>query len=158
MDRTEPLTRFANCDKLPTWSRNILVVFLFCWLVGLCFMSSTASTSMTVEQAVVASKFFRRRLIQAAREGQASFVQDLLARGVPVDGCGKSGRTALHYAAREGHVKVCHVLVEAGANVNAANKWKETPLHAGGLQQKSNVRNLSQTCLFSRLQRSPRSV
>ncbi|XP_049769506.1 GA-binding protein subunit beta-2-like [Schistocerca cancellata] len=74
-----------------------------------------------------------RRLIQAARQGAAEQLQELLAAGADVEARVEglfSGRTALHVAAAGGHVAAASCLVGAGAEVDARTSWEQsTPLH-----------------------------
>ncbi|XP_046983920.1 ankyrin repeat domain-containing protein 65-like [Schistocerca americana] len=74
-----------------------------------------------------------RRLIEAAREGAAEQLRELLAAGADV-GAREEGwwgsRTALHVAAGRGHVAAASCLVGAGAEVDARTSWGQwTPLH-----------------------------
>ncbi|XP_049945339.1 poly [ADP-ribose] polymerase tankyrase-1-like [Schistocerca serialis cubense] len=75
-----------------------------------------------------------RRLIEAARQGAAEQLRELLAAGADVaareeGGLGNSW-TALHLAAGGGHVAAASCLVGAGAEVDARERWgQETPLH-----------------------------
>ncbi|XP_047101016.1 poly [ADP-ribose] polymerase tankyrase-1-like [Schistocerca piceifrons] len=72
-----------------------------------------------------------RRLIQAARQGAAEQLRELLAVGAGV-GARESSikRTALHVAARGGHVAAASCLVGAGAEVDARDSCEQwTPLH-----------------------------
>ncbi|XP_046983908.1 GA-binding protein subunit beta-2-like [Schistocerca americana] len=72
-----------------------------------------------------------RRLIQAARQGAAEQLRELLAAGAGV-GARESSikRTALHVAARGGHVAAASCLVGAGAEVDARDSCEQwTPLH-----------------------------
>ncbi|XP_046983932.1 GA-binding protein subunit beta-2-like, partial [Schistocerca americana] len=75
-----------------------------------------------------------RRLIEAARQGAAEQLRELLAAGADVgareeDWWGSSW-TALHWAARGGHVVAVSCLVGAGAEVDARTSLEQsTPLH-----------------------------
>ncbi|XP_049798184.1 poly [ADP-ribose] polymerase tankyrase-1-like [Schistocerca nitens] len=74
-----------------------------------------------------------RRLIQAAKQGAAEQLRELLAAGADVaareEGLGSSW-TALHWAAYKGHVAAASCLVGAGAEVDARESlYQGTPLH-----------------------------
>ncbi|XP_049797013.1 CARD- and ANK-domain containing inflammasome adapter protein-like [Schistocerca nitens] len=74
-----------------------------------------------------------RRLIEAARQGAAEQLRELLAAGADVgareEGWG-DGRTALHWAAAGGHVAAASCLVGAGAEVDSrSSREQSTPLH-----------------------------
>ncbi|XP_049797005.1 BTB/POZ domain-containing protein 19-like [Schistocerca nitens] len=74
-----------------------------------------------------------RRLIEAARQGAAEQLRELLAAGADVrardEGLGNS-LTALHWAASRGHVAAASCLVGAGAEVDARHSLDQgTPLH-----------------------------
>jgi ankyrin repeat protein len=59
------------------------------------------------------------QLIQAAKDGNLSTVQTLLAQGADINAKGKYGTTALMDAVRKGHTKIVEVLLANGADVNA---------------------------------------
>ncbi|XP_049797336.1 serine/threonine-protein phosphatase 6 regulatory ankyrin repeat subunit A-like isoform X2 [Schistocerca nitens] len=75
-----------------------------------------------------------RRLIEAARQGAAEQLRELLAAGADVGARGYelgTSFTALHLAARGGHVEAASCLVGAGAEVNARSSQEQrTPLHS----------------------------
>lgn len=81
-------------------------------------------------------------IFEAAREGNASAVRQLLASEpdlvVQTD---DQGRTPLQYAAAYGHVEVCAALTEAGAEVNVADEDGETPLHSAIRRNRLAVAN-----------------
>ncbi|HEY3932022.1 MAG TPA: ankyrin repeat domain-containing protein [Verrucomicrobiae bacterium] len=71
----------------------------------------------------------QRVFLDAARAGDANKIQELLAKGVPVDlredfclHYHQSEQTALMYAAGTGHLEIVRILLKAGANVNAIDK------------------------------------
>ncbi|XP_049769586.1 nuclear factor NF-kappa-B p100 subunit-like [Schistocerca cancellata] len=76
-----------------------------------------------------------RRLIEAARQGSAEQLRELLAAGADVVAREEEvwwggSRTALHLAARGGHVAAASCLVGAGAEVDARTSLgRRTPLH-----------------------------
>ena len=67
-------------------------------------------------------------LINAAREGQKDFVQDLLHRGADLSVTSDKGKTALHYATANGHTDIVSLLAEKGAALDAADTAGHTPL------------------------------
>jgi len=67
-------------------------------------------------------------LINAAREGQKNFVQDLLHRGADLTSTSIKGKTALHYAAANGHTEIVSMLVEKGADADARDIERHTPI------------------------------
>ena len=86
-----------------------------------------------------------RAYLDAATNGDATKVRELLAQGIPVDLRDDWNmpwdQTALMYAARNGHLEVVRILLKAGANVAAKDKnaresdGENQPLHhaaAGG--------------------------
>ncbi|XP_049796572.1 poly [ADP-ribose] polymerase tankyrase-1-like isoform X2 [Schistocerca nitens] len=75
-----------------------------------------------------------RRLIEAAKQGAAEQLRELLAVGADVGAREErllgDRYTALHEAAGEGHVAAASCLVGAGAEVDARSSWEQwTPLH-----------------------------
>ncbi|KAJ3380478.1 Osteoclast-stimulating factor 1 [Entophlyctis sp. JEL0112] len=58
-----------------------------------------------------------------------TFVSELLAAGVSVNGLDKAGNTALHWAARSGKTEVVRMLLEKSPALNAKNKLGDTALH-----------------------------
>lgn len=67
-------------------------------------------------------------LIDAARLGQASRAEDLLAAGAPVDGSDWRGFTPLHWASASGQPDLVRTLLNAGAPINRAAIDGTTPL------------------------------
>ena len=65
----------------------------------------------------------------AALLGEVGIVEQLLARGAPVDARDTEGNTPLHRAASKGRVKSMEILIANGCNVNAVNKANETALY-----------------------------
>ncbi|KAL2911873.1 Osteoclast-stimulating factor 1 [Polyrhizophydium stewartii] len=66
---------------------------------------------------------------EAAKRGNASFVAELLAAGVSVNGLDKAGNAPIHWACRGGHVQVVELLLAKGPALNVQNKLGDTPLH-----------------------------
>ncbi|XP_047104840.1 ankyrin repeat, PH and SEC7 domain containing protein secG-like [Schistocerca piceifrons] len=92
-----------------------------------------------------------RRLIEAAKQGAAEQLRELLAAGADVgargQGCCLVGAgaevdartsleqsTPLHWAARSGHAGVVRLLVGASADPNARDRWGRTPLHIAAMR------------------------
>lgn len=73
-----------------------------------------------------------KELIQAARQGDTSAVERLLAAGANVDAQDEGGQTALMAATYGNHRETARVLVEAGADVNLRDQRLNSPfLYAG---------------------------
>ena len=68
------------------------------------------------------------RLIEAVKGGDATAVQALLARHVPLTEVEPDGSTALHEAARLDNVEIAGLLIAAGADVKAATRYNVMPL------------------------------
>ncbi len=67
-------------------------------------------------------------LMEAAKEGDADGVKDLLRRGAETEVKSEKGKTALHYAAANGHVEIVNLLLAHSADINARDKEWHTPL------------------------------
>lgn len=67
-------------------------------------------------------------LLEAARQGDTSEVQRIMASGTNLDSQDYDGRTALHLAAAEGQDKVVHFLLENNANTNLKDRWGHTAI------------------------------
>ncbi|DBA83322.1 TPA: hypothetical protein ACH3X2_006602 [Trebouxia sp. C0005] len=66
---------------------------------------------------------------QAAKEGNATVVKELLTKGMLADVKATDGFTALHLAAIGGHLKVVQLLVAYGADATAQTQEGMTALH-----------------------------
>lgn len=74
-------------------------------------------------------------LLDAAKNGQISTIQSLLAKGVSPTTKDENGRTPLHLAAANGHQATADAILGAGADINATDNAGKTPLdlaEAGG--------------------------
>ena len=69
-----------------------------------------------------------RRLVEAAKQGDAQAVSRLLEQGADADTPQGDGATALHWAAHWNAVDTLDLLLDAGATVDAANDLGATPL------------------------------
>ena len=69
-----------------------------------------------------------RRLVEAAKQGDAEAVSRLLEQGADVDAPQGDGATALHWAAHRNDAGMLDRLVASGADVDAANDLGATPL------------------------------
>ena len=67
-------------------------------------------------------------LHSAAKRGDITAVNALLAKGAEVNAKDKDGRTALMYAAGNGHTETVETLLAKGAEVNAEDKGGRTAL------------------------------
>jgi len=90
---------------------------------------------------------FDRGLWPAAKVGNMSRIQKLLADGKPATAQDRSGYTALHYAARNDHLDVCTTLLGARADVNAVTKsGRATALHRAAYMGHTSVVQLLLKC------------
>ena len=86
-------------------------------LLSLLISLATSATDLDVE------------LIEAAKKGETSNAEALLAQGANVKAADERGRTSLHRAGFAGHTSTVEALLAHGANVNATDKQGNTPLH-----------------------------
>ena len=70
-------------------------------------------------------------LLEAAEEGDADQVKELLSKGARMDVRHFKGQTPLLVAAQEGHTEVCEVLLSEGAQVDVKDDAGDTPLLVG---------------------------
>lgn len=64
---------------------------------------------------------------EAAANGEAQKIRDLLEAGEEVDAQNRRESTPLHLAARSGSLEVVQILVEEGADLDARNAWGRRP-------------------------------
>jgi ankyrin repeat protein len=90
--------------------------------------SLAAVTLFIVVCAVSGAATTDTRLIEAARNGNATAVTTLLRQRAPVNAAEADGSTALHWAARLDRVDIVQALLRAKADVNVSNRYGVTPL------------------------------
>lgn len=83
---------------------------------------------------IVSPSPLEQRLLNAAWEGDAPEVANLLDQGVPVDVRGADGWTPLHRAVWFDHTQTIGLLLDRGATVNATDAEQGTPLHRAALR------------------------
>ncbi|HEY6509896.1 MAG TPA: ankyrin repeat domain-containing protein, partial [Vicinamibacterales bacterium] len=66
------------------------------------------------------------RVVEAARNGDASAVRALVQKRADVTAAAPDGTTALHWAVRSGDADLVAVLIRAGAAVGAKNRYGVT--------------------------------
>src|SRR5688500_4948624 len=69
------------------------------------------------------------RLVDAARDQNATAIRALLKQRIDVNAPSADGSTALHWAAHWDDGETVALLLQAGANTNAANELGVTPLY-----------------------------
>ena len=74
------------------------------------------------------SREYNTELMNAAKGGSDTAVQNVLARGADVNEKSNKGKTALMFAASEGHANVSRRLIEHGAKVDIADNYGTTAL------------------------------
>lgn len=78
--------------------------------------------------ALVDAAYQKFRLIEAAGDGDAKTVTELLAKGEPFDVFNEMGATALSSAATKGNAGIIRILLDHGADPNQMTKYLQTPL------------------------------
>ncbi|MGN1309765.1 MAG: ankyrin repeat domain-containing protein, partial [Akkermansia sp.] len=81
-------------------------------------------------------------LLEAAREGNAECVRQLLDRGADIEAKDKDGETALIRAAWYGKTEVVSLLLDRGADIEAKDKYGYTPLIKAAEEGKKEVVSL----------------
>jgi hypothetical protein len=84
-----------------------------------------------LQQAMVANVgTLNEQLLQAASDGNADAIQELIAQGADVNARNDKGATPLHRAALKGHLNAVLTLLKANADVHARTTGlRMTPLH-----------------------------
>lgn len=82
-----------------------------------------------------------KRLLEAARKGQAEEVSLLMASGAPFT-TDWLGTSPLHLAAQHGHAQTAEVLLRAGVSRDARTKVDRTPLHMAAQHGHTRVAEL----------------
>ena len=100
----------------------------------LMFMGTIAVYNVDPAKPLVAMEFpppDSGRLYEAAEEGDAELVEQLIDEGlnINVKAIHAHDNTPLHNPAENGHAEVVKILVEAGADTNIHNRYGKTPLH-----------------------------
>ncbi|MCX7018306.1 MAG: ankyrin repeat domain-containing protein [Candidatus Sumerlaeota bacterium] len=76
-----------------------------------------------------------QRLLDAAKNGNVSAVQQLLEKGISPKTKDEAGRSPLHLAVANGHQRTAEIILQHGAEINTADNAGKTPLdlaEAGG--------------------------
>ena len=79
------------------------------------------------------------RVADAARAGDATAVERLVAAGAPVDAAQPDGATALHWAVHRSATAIVDTLIAAGADVDAANDEDIRPLALAVLNRSAPI-------------------
>ncbi len=74
------------------------------------------------------SREHNSELMNAAKGGDNTAVENVLSRGADVNEKSNKGKTALMFAASEGHTNVARSLIEHGAKVNVTDNYGTTAL------------------------------
>jgi hypothetical protein len=109
-------------------------------------VSARCLARLGLRNCVAALAEVRPALVQdAALHGQWEVVDDVLARGVGIDGRGPDGNTALHWTAFEEDAQLTRELLRRGADPNLAIDEREpvylgfTPLHLAAFRDHADV-------------------
>lgn len=94
-------------------------------------------------------------LVQAARSGDNKTVNELLAKGTPVNGFDQSGLSALTEASWNGHVETVKILLQKGGDPTMKKADGETPLTLAKSRQHPDVLALLETAVAQRNGSSP---
>jgi ankyrin repeat protein len=86
------------------------------------------------------SKFWRETLLHdAARDGNAALVAELVKRGAPVNAKDTAGETPLMYAAKYGQRQAVLALIGLGAAINDTNVGMSSALHKACLNHHADI-------------------
>lgn len=80
-----------------------------------------------------------KTLIDHAKEGNLTEVQQLLAKGTHADTRDARGRTALLVATWANHPNVAKALIDAGADVNAKDQQQDSPYLVAGAEGRKGM-------------------
>ena len=81
----------------------------------------------------VSDEMGKTKLHEAARQGCAEIVKQLLKAGAQVDARDQKNNTSLHWAAGGCSAGTVKALLNAGAAIHACNRHNNTPLHLAAL-------------------------
>jgi ankyrin repeat protein len=81
--------------------------------VYLLFVSPLADATSSLDEAI----------LKAAREGDSTYLQELLAKGANVNARDDYGNTPIIFASEQGHLQSVELLLRAGADVNARTSF-----------------------------------
>ena len=94
-------------------------------------------------------------LVEAARKGDNQNVNELVAKGTPVNGFDQSGLSALTEASWNGHVETVKILLQKGGDPTIKKADGETPLTLAKSRQHPDVVALLETAVAQRNSSSP---
>jgi ankyrin repeat protein len=80
-----------------------------------------------------------RRVVDAAKSGNAAAVSSLLQQKADANVPEADGTTAISWAVRQDNVEMADRLIRAGANVKAANRYGVTPLYLAALNGNADI-------------------
>ncbi|MBI3440875.1 MAG: ankyrin repeat domain-containing protein [Proteobacteria bacterium] len=86
-------------------------------------------------------------LLDAAYDGDAPIVKDLLARGADSEEKNGYGETPLIVAVREGHVDIVRLLLEHGADPSARNNDGKGVLDYAGYHGRAEIGHMLRSAL-----------
>ena len=91
--------------------------------------NKTALLTVSLVTALCSVSIYSMGIFEAARTGNVTRLQELIAAGANVNQQDHDGSTPLYFAAFRGHQTVVQTLIAAGANVHQANNDGVSPLH-----------------------------
>jgi ankyrin repeat protein len=89
-------------------------------------------------------------LVQAAAKGDGKQIEELVAKGTPVNGLDQTGRSALTAAAGNGHTETARLLLDSGADPTIKNSDDQTPLSLAQSQNHQQVVALLEAAIAKR--------